>query len=110
MPNPSMLSCVATLIAVFTVPASDKYPASWKIQLLGDNALKDGQYRKDLVTLSVPQEVHDKLDTHIGETVTVPISCFSEKPVNYFYPKGSGLSGVSVQKSRQSGTNTSTGK
>ncbi len=56
-----MYTITAQVINAFSVPASDKYPESWKLQLMGDTHTRDGQIKKEMITLSIPQGEFNKL-------------------------------------------------
>jgi hypothetical protein len=84
-----MYKVTATMINAFTVDATAKYPESFKMQLLGDNYMKDGQIKKEMVTLNVPEDVYNSFLGQIGKRVTIPVSFFaSGGQINHFYPKG----------------------
>lgn len=91
-----MLTLKATVLNVFTVPPSEKYPEpSYKVQLLGDNVTKDGQIRKEMVTLGVPLEFYTQLEKRVGNAVQIPVGVFAEgKSVRMYFPKGHNLSAV----------------
>lgn len=83
-----MYTITAQIINAFSVPASDKYPESWKLQLMGDTHTRDGQIKKEMITLSIPQGEFNKLKSMNGQEVTLPISFFvKNNQLNPFYPK-----------------------
>lgn len=83
-----MYKVTAEVMNAFSVPASEKYEESFKIQLIGDTHMKDGQVKKEMLTLSVPAEVYVKLKSAIGKTVSLPVSFFvRNNQLNPFYPK-----------------------
>lgn len=83
-----MYSVEAQVLNSFHTPASEKYPESFKVQLLGDNPLKDGQIKKEMLTLSVPENIYNSLKGQEGESVTLPIGFFvSNNRLTPFYPK-----------------------
>lgn len=85
-----MYTITAEVINTFSVAASEKYPESWKLQLMGDTNTRDGQIKKEMVTLSIPQSEYNKLNDKIGQVVTLPISFFVKgNQLNPFYPKAS---------------------
>lgn len=87
-----MYSVKAKVLNLFSIPASEKYDASWKVQLLGETELQDGQKKNEMLTLSVPQDVFNGLAGREGEDVTMPISFFvSNNRLNPFFPKGAKL-------------------
>lgn len=60
----------------FTIPKSEKYDESFKVQLLGDQTTKDGQVRKEMVTLNVPENVYQQLTSKVGQPVELPVGLF----------------------------------
>jgi len=98
-----MYSVRAQVLNVFTSPASEKYPESFKVQLLGDMAMKDGQVKKDMLTLSVPQDVFNSLSGRIGDEVTLPIGFFvSNNRLTPFFPKSAKIKGQKVGENSSS--------
>lgn len=83
-----MYQVTGQILNLFSSPASEKYEASFKIQLLGDSLTIDGQVKKDMITLNVPQSVYNSLQGRAGETATLPIG-FYVKNGNLitFFPK-----------------------
>jgi len=72
----------------FTIPASEKYEKSYKVQLLGDQTTRDGQIRKEMLTLSVPPDVYNDLEAKIGQEVVLPVGMFvSNNRLNVFFSK-----------------------
>ncbi len=89
-----MFYAKATLENCFTTDATEKYPESFKIQLLGDVHTKNGQKKRELITLNVTRDIYNSLTGRVGENITVPIGAFSEKNssvVHFFFPKGTPL-------------------
>ncbi len=85
-----MYSVNAQVLNRFHTPATEKYPESFKVQLLGDNPLKDGQVKKDMLTLSVPENIYKSLANQEGKTITLPVGFFvSNNTLTPFYPKNS---------------------
>jgi len=83
-----MYTITAEVINAFSVPASEKYPESWKIQLMGDTYTRDGQIKKEMITLSIPSGEFHKLKDQVGQSVTLPVSFFAKgNQINPFYPK-----------------------
>jgi hypothetical protein len=83
-----MYTVTAMVVNAFSVPASEKYEESFKVQLIGDSHLKDGQVKKEMLTLSVPKDVFATLKDAEGEEVTLPVSFFvKNNQLNPFYPK-----------------------
>jgi hypothetical protein len=86
-----MYKVTAEVIHAFSVPASEQYDESFKVQLMGDNHLKDGQVKKEMLTLSVPKEIYEQLKGQSGKTVTLPVSFFVRgNQLTPFYPKSAG--------------------
>lgn len=87
-----MYKVTAQLINVFVVPASEKYPESFKLQLMSDTVFKDGQIKKEMLTLNVPSDIFIKCKEQIGKIVTLPIAFFvSNNTLNPFFPKEASL-------------------
>lgn len=85
-----MYKVTAEVMNAFSVPASEKYDESFKVQLIGDTHMKDGQIKKEMLTLSVPSEIYIRLKDSIGKTVSLPVSFFvRNNQLNPFYPKSS---------------------
>lgn len=83
-----MYKVTGQIINVFHSPASEKYEESWKVQLLGDSALVDGQVKKEMLTLTVPRPIFDQLQSQQGKTVTIPIGFYVKNNMLVtFYPK-----------------------
>lgn len=73
----------------YDVPASEKYPdPSYKVQILGDQVTKDGQIKKELVTLGIPFDAFKVLREKVGQSVTLPIGLFvANGRMQPFFPK-----------------------
>lgn len=86
-----MFSIKGQIMNVFTVAGTEKFPGEkCKVQLLGDQFLKDGQVKKDLVTLTVPADLFPSLQGAVGETVSLPVGLFVDNGrIQPFIPKGS---------------------
>lgn len=85
-----MYQITATLINSFIKEKTEKYDASFKLQLLGDTWLKDGQVKKEVVTLSVPQKMYQRYQGQIGTEITLPLAFFARNnSVVPFFPVGS---------------------
>lgn len=88
-----MFQASGIIINLFKSPASEKYEASYKVQLLGDMPLVDGQVKKEMLTLNVPKPVFDSLQGRNGEQVTLPIGFYVKNGVLVtFFPKHGGAS------------------
>lgn len=85
-----MYQVTGQIINLFNSPASEKYEASYKVQVLGDMPLVDGQVKKEMLTLKVPRPVFDSLQGRTGETVTLPIGFYVKNNILVtFFPKHS---------------------
>lgn len=83
-----MYQVTADVLNVFHVPATEKYDETFKVQLIGDNHMKNGQVKKELLTLSVPEKTFLDLKGEIGNPVTLPVSFFAQgSQITAFYPK-----------------------
>ena len=72
-----MFSMKGQVINTFTVAPSEKYPQeAYKVQFMGDQLTRDGQVKKELVTMGIPQEAFVKLEKLIGQVVSIPIGLF----------------------------------
>lgn len=90
-----MFQIQAQVINVFTVPETDKHPQGFKVQLLGDQVTKDGQVRKEMVTIGTPVEIFRYLEGKLGQVVRLPIGIFiNEGRIQPFFPKGNALSAL----------------
>ena len=83
-----MYKVTGQIINVFHSPGSEKYDESWKVQLLGDSALVDGQVKKEMLTLTVPRPIFEQLQSQNGKVVTIPIGFYVKNNMLVtFYPK-----------------------
>jgi len=90
-----MYNVTGQIINLFVSPASDKYEASYKVQLLGDMPLVDGQVKKEMLTLGVPKSVYDSLQGRAGEAVSLPIGFYVKNGIMVtFFPKHTRSSGA----------------
>lgn len=71
-----MYNVTGRILNVFYSPASEKYEESYKVQLLGDNCLADGQIKKEMLTLSVPKDIFSNLKNHIDSVITLPVGFY----------------------------------
>ena len=79
----------------FYVPANSEkgYAATYKVQLLGEQTMQDGQIRQTMIDLSVTPDVYDDLQGKQGQEVTLPIGFFVNRgQLVSYYPKGAELS------------------
>lgn len=84
-----MFQATGQIISLFKSPASEKYEASYKVQLLGDIPMVDGQVKKEMLTLNVPLPVFNSLQGQVGQDVTLPIGFYVNKHGGLvtFFPK-----------------------
>lgn len=78
---------------VFTQPKGvtrdgEEYGGRDKVQLIGNLPLKNGDYKRDLITLTTDQG--DLLRNLVGYTVACPVSFYvgTNKQVGFYIPKG----------------------
>jgi hypothetical protein len=85
-----MFSMKAEVLNTFSVPPSEKYPEeAYKVQFVGDQLTRDGQIRKEMVTMGIPKEAFAKLEKLIGQVVSIPIGLFvANGRIQPFFPKG----------------------
>jgi hypothetical protein len=85
-----MFSLKAEVINTFSVPPSEKYPEeAYKVQFVGDQLTRDGQIRKEMVTMGIPFEAFNVLKSKIGQVVSIPIGLFvTNGRIQPFFPKG----------------------
>lgn len=90
-----MFQIKAQILNTFTVPASETKPEKFKVQLIGDCVTKDGQIRKDMLTLSCPADVYSQLEKRTGQIVTIPVGVFvADGRIQPYFPKqGAGITG-----------------
>lgn len=83
-----MYQVTGQILNLFNSPASEKYEASYKVQILGDSLTIDGQVKKEMITLNIPKPVFDSLRGKEGKEATFPIG-FYVKNGNLitFFPK-----------------------
>lgn len=77
-----MFQVTGQIINLFDSPKTEKYEASFKVQILGDTATMDGQIKKEMLTLNVPISIFNSLKGRIGHEITLPVG---------FYVKGNNL-------------------
>lgn len=86
-----MFKAEGQIINLFTSPPTEKYDESFKVQLLGDMPTKDGQVRKEMVTLNVTNAIYNSLQGHIGQTVSIPVGFYvNNGRLTTFFPKSAG--------------------
>ncbi|WP_030008344.1 hypothetical protein [Picosynechococcus sp. NKBG042902] len=70
-----------------TLKDGTEYGGQAKIQIMGDIALKNGEYRKELLTLSCDAGLFSGLE---GQNIVIPVGVMATgKAIAYFIPKGS---------------------
>jgi len=83
-----MYQVTGEILNLFSSPASDKYEASYKVQMLGETLTIDGQVKKEMITLNVPQPVFNSLQGQIGHIATLPIGFYIKNGnLITFFPK-----------------------
>lgn len=83
-----MYNVKGQIINFFNSPATEKYEAAFRVQVLGDMPMMDGQVKKEMLTLNVPQEVFNSLQGKMGKEVTLPIGFYIKNGLLVtFYPK-----------------------
>lgn len=94
MANTPMFSLTGQIVNVFVSPVGvnkdtgEQYGGQDKVQVLGDIPMKNGEYRKDLLTLTTEQG--DKLKNALGRSITAPVAFYvRNSAVQYYIPKGS---------------------
>jgi hypothetical protein len=85
-----MFSMKGQVINTFTVAPSEKYPdEAYKVQFLGDQLTRDGQVKKEMVTMGIPKEAFAKLEKLVGQVVSIPIGLFvANGRIQPFFAKG----------------------
>jgi hypothetical protein len=84
----TMLNLTGVLVCTYTAPAfepkdaekGENKPQKPKVQILGDVALKNGETKKDLITVSVPDLA--PYEGKDGSEVTIPVGAFSPSKGN----------------------------
>lgn len=87
-----MLNLTGVLVNTFTQPAfeskealeGEQKPQKPKLQILGDVVLKNGEIKKDLISVSVPNL--EPYEGKEGTQVTIPVGAFAPQKgsVTYF--------------------------
>jgi len=84
----TMLNLTGILVGTYIAPAfnakdaenGENKPQKPKVQILGDVALKNGETKKDLITVSVPDLA--PYEGKDGSEVTIPVGAFSPSKGN----------------------------
>jgi hypothetical protein len=80
----SMITLTGVLVNVFKAPArSDEEEAKDKIQILGDLLLKNGETKKDLVTVTVKDA--SEYQGREGEVISMPVGAFAPAKGNVVF-------------------------
>jgi hypothetical protein len=81
------------VVNVFTAPkgvnkqSGEEYGGQDKVQIMGDIPLPDGEYKKELISLTTEQGA--ALKQMEGKEVTCPVAFYtSGKVVGFYIPKG----------------------
>ena len=83
-----MFNVTGTIANFIYSKASDKYDESFKIQVQGETALPDGQFKIEILTLNVPKKIYESLQGQKGEEVTLPIGFYCKNnQIITFFPK-----------------------
>jgi hypothetical protein len=88
-----MFSITGQVITVFKAPegktkTGENYGGDYRVQVLGELALKNGEVKRELVTLSMPSRWGRELFTAVGSTVTLPVGIMaSGNVVRAFIPE-----------------------
>lgn len=83
-----MYNVKGQIINLFHSPATEKYDAAYRVQLLGDMPMQDGQVKKEMLTLNVPHELFTSLQGKTGKDITLPIGFYvKNNQLVTFYPK-----------------------
>lgn len=85
-----MLTLHGQVIGVFETPrgvnkeTGEEYGGQWKVQLMAENVLKNGQRRRELVDLTVDDP--GPFQSLEGRDVRVPVGAFvAGKTIRYFH-------------------------
>lgn len=73
-----MYQVTGQLINLFNSPATEKYEAAYRIQILGDMLTRDGQVKKEMITLNIPLPIFDSLRGEEGNVITLPIGFYAK--------------------------------
>jgi len=83
-----MFNVTGKIMNVFSSAATEKYDASYKVQILGETDLPDGQCKMEMLTLNVPKTIYDSLQGQEGQEITLPIGFYvKNNQLITFYPK-----------------------
>jgi len=83
-----MFNVTGKIMNLIHSPATDKFDESFKVQVLGQNPLVDGQVKMELLTLNVPRPVYSSLMGHESEEITLPVGFYVKNgQLITFYPK-----------------------
>jgi len=88
-----MFSITGQVITVFKAPegktkAGENYGGDYRVQVLGELALKNGEVKRELVTLGMPSRWGRELFASVGSIVTLPVGIMaSGNVVRAFIPE-----------------------
>ena len=94
MKTPAMLTLCGSVARVYEAPTGvdkktgEAYGGGWRVQLLAEIPLANGESRLDLVTLST--DLPERFKAFVGKWVRVPVGAYSLKAgaVGFFCLKG----------------------
>jgi hypothetical protein len=92
-----MFSVQGQILNTFSSAPSEKFPKpSYKVQLLGEQTTRDGQIRKEMLDLVIPEEVFNSIQGQVGRHIRFPVGLFvSDKGgIRAFFPKAADSSSV----------------
>lgn len=88
-----MFSITGTVIKVFKAPEGktkngENYGGDYRVQVMGELSLKNGECKNELVTLGMPSKWDRELYKCIGSVVTLPVGLMvSGNAVKAFIPE-----------------------
>lgn len=93
----SMFTVTGLLVNIFKTPEGknsdgDTYGGDYKIQVMGEIPLPNGETRHEMIDLKVPDlDVFSTYKTFLNARITVPIGAIAmaKNKIVYFIPRGS---------------------
>lgn len=88
-----MFSITGTVVKVFKAPegktkTGESYGGDYRVQVMGELSLKNGEFKNELVTLGMPSKWDRELFKCIGSVVTLPVGLMvSGNAVKAFIPE-----------------------
>lgn len=64
------------VVNCFRQPASEKFPESFKVQIMGEMATQAGELRMEMLTLSATPQQWNALKIRQGAAVSIPVGLF----------------------------------